>query len=471
MSRLHITVVTLFPKEFLAMCEFGVLGQALRDQKFSLSVVNPRDFTNDAHHTVDDRPFGGGDGMVMLTAPLRAALSHAQLGVAPEATLSSSTHRVYLSPQGQPLVDATVKRLSGLTRLVLVCGRYGGVDQRFLNECIDEEISLGDFVISGGEPAAFALVDAISRKIPGVLGHQDSAEMDSFARGWLEGPSYTRPQEVDGQKVPEILLSGDHQKIAKWRDRVAKLTTLQRRPDLVAKIGLTDQERQDLEKFRQGMSQEELRLLGLSGSSTLPLASRETKKSTVPRVALALVHHPILDRSGEVVATNITNFDIHDIARASTVYGLDAYYLVHPHEEQRMFVARILDHWRVGKGAKFNPYRKASLEVVQSATSVEAAVRDWQTRLGQAERPLVLGTHARSVQGVASLSLAQARGLIEQGRPTLVVFGTGYGMTDELMGQMDGVLESIRGAPPRDFRHLSVRSAVSIYLDRLLGPW
>lgn len=188
---------------------------------------------------------------------------------------------------------------------------------------------------------------------------------------------------------------------------------------------------------------------------------------SLPKVALALVHYPILDKQKSVVATNITNFDIHDIARAATVYGVEKYFIVHPMKEQQMFVDRILDHWRTGQGAQFNPSRKRSLKGVQPASSLDEALRFW----GEPD-PLVVGTHARPVLGTKTWSCADLKAeVFEKKRSLFLVFGTGYGLTDETMQSFDGVLESLRGAPPEDFRHLSVRSAVSIYLDRILGPW
>lgn len=181
-------------------------------------------------------------------------------------------------------------------------------------------------------------------------------------------------------------------------------------------------------------------------------------------MAIGLLHHPIKDREKRIVATNITNFDIHDIARAGTVYGVERYYLIHPMRDQLMFVERVLDHWRTGDGAKYNPFRKASLEKVRTAETLEAAVADWGVDC------LRLGTHARPVPGTRELGMPETRKLLwKEQKPVFLLFGTGFGMTDEYMQGLDGVLESIKGAPPRDFRHLSVRSAVSIYLDRLLG--
>jgi len=187
----------------------------------------------------------------------------------------------------------------------------------------------------------------------------------------------------------------------------------------------------------------------------------------VPRLAMGLLHYPILDRQKDIVATNITNFDVHDIARAATVYGVERYYLIHPMQEQLMFVSRILDHWRLGEGSKFNPSRKHALTNVRTASTLEEALRDWG-----AQDVLTVGTHARPVEGTRHFSIPELRDEMRvKKRPVFLLFGTGFGMTDEYMRGMGGILESIRGAPPKDFRHLSVRSAVSIYLDRLMGPW
>lgn len=185
------------------------------------------------------------------------------------------------------------------------------------------------------------------------------------------------------------------------------------------------------------------------------------------RLAIGLVHYPILDREKSLVATNVTNFDVHDIARAARMYGVEKYYIIHPMEEQRMFVERILDHWRTGQGSKFNPSRKVALSRVTTAVSYEAALKDWGV-----PGAMTVATHARPIEGVQTLSFRDLReSLHEQGKPVFLLFGTGFGMTEDFMKGCSAILEPIRGAPPDDFRHLSVRSAVSICLDRLMGAW
>ncbi|PIS11496.1 MAG: tRNA (guanosine(37)-N1)-methyltransferase TrmD [Bdellovibrio sp. CG10_big_fil_rev_8_21_14_0_10_47_8] len=252
-------VITLLPAIIEAALDHGILSQARERDLIRVETVNPRDFTKDVHHTVDDRPFGGGDGMVMMVEPLQKALAKA-MESAPEAWV------VYLSPQGASLRQDKVMALAEKKNIVLICGRYAGVDQRFLNEWVDEELSIGDYVLSGGELAAAVVIDAVSRQIPGVLGHQSSAQLDSFSEGLdglLEAPSYTRPQEILGQSVPEILLSGNHQKISEWKKNISLLLTLHKRPDLLAKTHLNQKELQSLRTFWSQISPQDRRVLGL----------------------------------------------------------------------------------------------------------------------------------------------------------------------------------------------------------------
>jgi hypothetical protein len=204
----------------------------------------------------------------------------------------------------------------------------------------------------------------------------------------------------------------------------------------------------------------------MGSKKTLDDNNESVATEQFPRLAIGLLHYPIIDREKDVVATNITNFDIHDIARAATVYGVEKYFIIHPMKEQLSFVARILDHWRVGLGSKFNPYRKTALSNVETVETLEQAKKAWGVDC------FVVGTHARPVPGTQFWTCSELKKEIRKpGKACLLLFGTGFGMTEEYMKGLDGILESIRGAPPKDYRHLSVRSAVSIYLDRIMGPW
>lgn len=249
----HYHVVTLFPEMFAALSGFGVSGRALRKGLCDLRLWDPRAFTQDAYRTVDDRPFGGGPGMVMLAEPLNAALA------AIEAELRQQglgPHVIYFTPRGRPLDHAKVVELARRPQLTLIAGRYEGVDERFLRRRVDEEISLGDFVLSGGEIPALAVMDAVIRQLPGSLNNAESAREESFADGLLEAPCYTRPEVWLGEAVPEVLLSGNHRAIERWRLKQRLILTASRRPDLLAKRGLSREE-QDLLDDARAAGQEE----------------------------------------------------------------------------------------------------------------------------------------------------------------------------------------------------------------------
>ncbi|WP_435235608.1 tRNA (guanosine(37)-N1)-methyltransferase TrmD [Psychromonas sp. PT13] len=234
-----IGVVSLFPDMFRAISENGVTGRAIKHNLLSIQCWNPRDFTLDKHRTVDDRPYGGGPGMLMMVQPLRDAIVAAK-----QAALEAGHEAkvIYLSPQGQRLNHHNAVSLSSETALILVAGRYEGIDERVIESLVDEEWSVGDYVLSGGELPAMILIDAVVRFVPGVLGHQQSAEQDSFADGLLDCPHYTRPEMLDGKQVPSVLLSGDHEKIRLWRLKQSLQRTKKRRPDLLNNLALTDEQ-------------------------------------------------------------------------------------------------------------------------------------------------------------------------------------------------------------------------------------
>jgi len=240
---IRFDVVTLFPEMFTAVAGSGITGRALEAGLWSLTTWNPRDFTTDNYRTVDDRPYGGGPGMVMLAEPIERTL---------DAVKTAGGGRVlYLSPQGRKLDHRRVMELAKEPAVTLLCGRYEGVDERLLARRVEEEISIGDFVLSGGEIAAMALMDAVVRQLPGAVGDEQSVIEESFADGLLDCPQYTRPETYRGEKVPEMLLSGHHRNIRRWRLKQALGRTWLRRPDLLEARSLNDEERLLLEEFRQ----------------------------------------------------------------------------------------------------------------------------------------------------------------------------------------------------------------------------
>lgn len=243
---MRVGVVTLFPEMFAAVTHYGVSGRAVEQARLQVRAFNPRQWTQDRHQTVDDRPYGGGPGMVMKVPPLRAAIGAARQW-APEARVA------LLSPQGRRLDQTAVQELSQRSQLILVAGRYEGIDERLIDNDVDEQWSIGDYVLSGGELAAMVLMDAVARLLPGVLGASESVAEESFADGLLEYPQYTRPEEVDGQRVPTVLLSGNHEAIRRWRRQQALARTWRQRPDLLTERTLDAEARQLLDEYLSGL--------------------------------------------------------------------------------------------------------------------------------------------------------------------------------------------------------------------------
>lgn len=241
---MRIDVISIFPPMFAALTEYGVVGRAIRAHLLELKVWNPRDFTADKHRNVDDRPYGGGPGMVMQAEPLAGAIRAAQ-AEQPAARV------IYLSPQGRRLDQAGVVELAARPGLVLIAGRYEGIDERLLATLVTEEWSIGDYVLSGGELAAMVLIDAVARRVPGVLGDAESADQDSFAGGLLDYPHYTRPEVYESAPVPPVLLSGDHAAIQRWRFKQALGRTWRRRPDLLARLELNEEQQRLLREFQE----------------------------------------------------------------------------------------------------------------------------------------------------------------------------------------------------------------------------
>lgn len=240
---MQIDVVTLFPEMLAAVSQSGITGRAVDQELVKLATWNPRDYATDKHRTVDDRPYGGGPGMVMMVEPLRSAIRAAREKAPPGAPV------IHLSPQGRVLDQAGLQELAQLPGMILVASRYEGVDERLIAAEIDQEWSIGDYVLSGGELAAMVIIDGVTRLLPGALGHEDSAQQDSFSDGLLDYPHYTRPEEIDGLAVPEVLRSGDHAAIQRWRQKQALGRTWLRRAELLESLELDAEQQQLLEEY------------------------------------------------------------------------------------------------------------------------------------------------------------------------------------------------------------------------------
>lgn len=288
---MNFHVVTLFPDVLEGAARgFGVVGQAISKGTIGLRCVSPRQFTSNVHHTVDDRPFGGGDGMIMMAEPLSQSLALIKSEIASRPVSGEIAPRVrviHVSPRGTPLTDAKARELATYTDLVLISSRYGGADQRFLNTEVDEEISIGDYILTGGELAALVIVDAVGRLKPGVLGNEASSSNETFAgaNGLLEHPQFTRPREWNGQGVPEIYMSGDHAKIAAFQETLSVLLTMLRRPDLLSRAtqdgSLNPKKVAAVLKTLGSMSDQDLRSCGLTDPALSTEAVRERLRTAV----------------------------------------------------------------------------------------------------------------------------------------------------------------------------------------------
>jgi len=547
---MRFTVITILPELIEPALAAGVVGRAREAGVIAVETVNPRDFTTDRHRTVDDTPYGGGPGMVMKAEPLLAAIAAGARGPAPDAALGGPdvrddvsaaaqrprpAHRILMTPAGAPLTQARVRELSALPHVVIVCGRYEGIDERVIELAIDEQLSIGDYVLSGGELAALVVIDAVARFVPGVLGEATSVDDESHSAGLLEYPQYTRPLKLvisspgaaaparavapenaaplgvaelpgvgkppgtverpgtveplgaverpgavdplgavgspgtveppgaverpsitepsppGGQpadpggsrkpvvhEVPAILTSGNHAAIAAWRRRQAIERTAQRRPDLFARFRPTPADRK------------------LLPASPAPVHSR---------AHLALVHHPVVDRTGAVITTALTNFDIHDLARSSLTYGLAGYHIVTPITSQRDKAAHIAKLWIDDAQGE---HRARALRLVRTAASIEAVIEALTVEHGIS--PMVVATSARGSsfpeipRRSPSALLAEASA---NPAPLLVLLGTGWGLAEALIPSVSHMLAPIEGAS--EWNHLSVRSAGAVLLDRLFG--
>lgn len=422
---LNFTVITLFPAMFSSPLGHSILKKAQEKEMISVHLVDLRDYATDRHRITDDYPYGGGQGMVMKPEPLITAIEDTRRRM-------NNPRVILLTPQGRPFNQKEADRLAQEKGLVLICGRYEGIDER-VKDFVDDELSIGDYTISGGELAAMVVIDTVARLIPGVLGNLRSPQEESFSDGLLEYPQYTRPEEFRGMKVPEVLLSGDHDRIKRWRRDMSLKQTRERRPDLFSKTQLTPEERKLL-------------------------------RNTPSRLYVALLHYPVYDKNGQVVTAALTNMDIHDIARSARTYGIRRFYVVTPVKALQKLALKIITHWEQGYGSQYNETRKEALSLVLLKDTLDGVIMDVEQDCGS--KPQLVVTSARP--GGERISFAELREMLRNdSEPFLLLLGTGWGLTDTVKAQSDYILEAIEGGT--DYNHLSVRSAAAIIMDRLLG--
>ena len=434
MPRFHL--VTLFPEFFDSPLSTALMGRAREAGVVDCSLHDPRQFSTDKHRHVDDRPYGGGPGMVMQGEPLARALR----------SIERPGRMLFMAPGGRPLTQQMVRELAHEEDLTIVCGRYEGIDARLLQLFPLEPVSVGDIVLNGGESAALSVIEAVARLMPGFMGKEESGDDESFSHGLLEYPHYTRPENFEGLTVPEVLQSGDHARIARWRRQESVRTTLRVRPEMLNEAPL----------YREDVQ-------------TLAETPRERPGRNL---SFCLVHYPVSLGPKKIGASSLTNLDIHDIARISRSYAMGFFYPVTPLRDQLRVLEEILRHWTRGPGGVGNADRAQALGLVQPATSLEEAVAHMTAQHGTRPR-LVASSAVWPAKGKASkpecmpMTPRDVRRWCDQG-PVMLCLGTAQGLAPEVLEQCEGTLRPVRFL---GYNHLSVRSAAAILADRILGDY
>lgn len=426
-------ILTIFPEFFESPFSFGIFKKAIEKNIIEISTHDIRDYTRDRHRTVDDAPYGGGGGMLMKPEPIGEAVNKIKSG-------DSRSLVILTSPVGELFSDETARELSKYDQLVIICGRYEGIDDRVRDLYVDKEISIGDYVLSGGEYAAAVIVDSVTRFIPGFLGNELSPVKDSFNEWLLEYPQYTRPETYEGLRIPDVLASGNHKEILEWRRIESIKRTYDRRPEFLDRARLT------------------------SGDITAIKAIKKTDRPNF-RVYIALVHYPVYNNRLTIITTAFTNLDVHDISRAGTTYGIKKFYLVQPNSEQQKLAERVLRHWTEGEGTTVNKTRSEALEFVEIKDTLGEAVGDIERIEGI--RPKIVVTDARYRDNMIGYGELREMMFNNKREPFLLLFGTGWGLAEEILESADFILKPISGYT--DYNHLSVRSATAIILDRLFS--
>ncbi|MBT9750317.1 tRNA (guanosine(37)-N1)-methyltransferase TrmD [Desulfovibrio desulfuricans] len=434
MPRFHL--VTLFPEFFESPLSTALMGRAREAGIVECSFHDPRQFSTDKHRHVDDRPYGGGPGMVMQGEPLARALR----------SIERPGRMLFMAPGGRPLTQDMVRDLAHEEDLTIVCGRYEGIEARLLQLFPLEPVSVGDIVLNGGESAALSVLEAVARLMPGFMGKEESGDDESFSHGLLEYPHYTRPESLEGLSVPEVLQSGDHARIAQWRRQESVRATLRMRPEMLNEAPLYREDVQTL---------------------------AETPRDRPGRnLSFCLVHYPVSLGPKKIGASSLTNLDIHDIARISRSYAMGSFYPVTPLRDQLRVLEEILRHWTRGPGGTGNADRAQALGLVQPATSLEEAVAHMTAQHGTRPR-LVASSAVWPAKGKASqpgrmpMTPRDVRRWCDQG-PVMLCLGTAQGLAPEVLEQCEGTLRPVRFL---GYNHLSVRSAAAILADRILGDY
>lgn len=423
---LNFHIVTLFPEFFDSPLHVGLVARARTKGQISFSFHNPRTFRPWRHPFVDDAPYGGGAGMVMRADAVAAAIR----------SVGEPGRLLHLTPAGRPFTAAQAQRLAREDNITLICGRYEGIDVRLAQLFPLEDISVGEAVLNGGETAALAVIESVSRFICDFLGNCTSVQEESFANGLLEYPHYTRPEAVEGVLVPPVLLSGHHQRITDWRRQQSLARTMERRPELLndAPLDRTD----------------------------AVFLSTRPRPALGRNLCLALLHHPVRLGGGGVGCSSLTNLDIHDIARLSQSYGLGAFFVLTPLEDQLNLLDRILAHWR----DRTDTDRHRALALVEPVRNFDELRARILRRYGVQAAFLATSTYWPKKK-VPLYTPGEVRSRLQQG-PVVICLGTAQGLARDVYGWCDGQLRPLRFLGDT---HLSVRSAAAIVVDRILGDF
>ncbi len=404
------------------------MGKARENGVIHTHFHNPRAHSHNPHHTVDDRPYGGGPGMVMMPEPLAQCLR----------SIEKPGRMLVMSPGGRPFTQALARELAQEKDITLICGRYEGLDERLFDVFPLEPVSMGDAVLNGGETAALAILEAVSRLVPGFMGKEASGEEESFSQGLLEYPHYTRPENFEGREVPDMLRSGNHARIHDWRRERSLEVTLRRRPDLFATATLT--------------------------AADAAFVRDTLRFHPAKNLFVCLIHYPVLLGEKNAGASSLTNLDVHDISRTACSYGLGGFYVATPLEDQRRILDDILRHWTYGAGGRSNPHRSEALRLIHPVALLEDALENILERTGK--KPFVVGTSAQWPQKQSVSLPSDVRQQLEQ-TPVLLCFGTGHGLAPEALEHCDTLLRPLLCF--NHYNHLSVRAAAAITIERILG--
>lgn len=428
---LTFNIVSLFPEFFDSPLSTGLMGKARASGLVKFNFINPRDYSADKHRRVDDRPFGGGAGMLLRLEPLTAALR----------SITDPGAFILLAAQGEPFRQKDARRLARERTATLICGRYEGIDARLQDLFPIRSLSVCDAALNGGETAALAIIEATARLIPGFMGKESSADEESFANGLLEYPQYTRPETFEGLSAPPELLSGDHAAIAGRRRELSLAETLANRPDLLARARLTAADAKFLK--------------------TVP------RRRAGRNLSFCLCHWPVFLENGETGSSSLTNLDLHDIARISRGYGMGPFFVLSPLASQTEVLLRILRDWEKREGDARRDRRDA-LSLVRPArdfAEVDAMAREYYGR-----KPLYAISSARFPRDLKSgpvLTVDKLRAISER-RPVIVCLGTARGLDASKLPFKFVVLRPVRFL---DENHLSVRGAAAIIADRIIGDF